>query len=205
MRRHVKQRAEGSITIPLPLSSDLRGRQSVRATFKLSEKAVRALSIVSANLGIKQKSLFDHLLEDAESLKLIAQQISSDLLEVENRIQKTYVISRKTLNCLERTSKDFGAPRDALVEHSLQRLLPVIIKEREKHQRRKQLLKEISDYFSQGGEILEKSKAVLGDDDPVHEELKSAMAGFYNARKAIESLVERGAIIEKFLRQFGEQ
>lgn len=205
MRKDIKQRPKGSISIPLPLSSDLRGRQSVRATFRLSEKAVHALSIVSVNLGIKQKSLFDHLLEDAESLKLIAQQISPDIQEVQNRIQKTYVISRKTLNCLDRTSKDFGAPRDALVEQSIQRLLPVIVKEREKHQRRKQLLKDISDYFNRGREILEKSREVLGEDDPVHEQLASAMTGFYNAHQAIESSVERGDIIERFLREFGER
>ena len=50
--------------IPLPSPEDLRGRQSVRATFKLSSRAIDALSIVAAHLGIKQKSLFDHLIED---------------------------------------------------------------------------------------------------------------------------------------------
>jgi endonuclease/exonuclease/phosphatase family metal-dependent hydrolase len=50
------------IDLPLPSSSDLRGRQSVRATFKLSVRAIDALSIVAAHLGIKQKSLFDHLI-----------------------------------------------------------------------------------------------------------------------------------------------
>lgn len=54
------------------LGSDLRGRQSVRATFKLSEKAIDALSIVAIHLGIKQKSLFDQLINDTSSLSLIA-------------------------------------------------------------------------------------------------------------------------------------
>jgi len=39
---------------------DLRGRQSVRATFRLSEDCIDAISILSAQLGIKQKSVFDH-------------------------------------------------------------------------------------------------------------------------------------------------
>ena len=34
--------------LPLPSYADLRGRQSVRATFRLSEKAIDAISVVSA-------------------------------------------------------------------------------------------------------------------------------------------------------------
>ena len=94
---------------------NLRGRQSVRATFKLSEKAIDAISIVSVHLGIKQKSLIDHLFEDNESLNLIAKEAQSDEFEQPNRIQKTYVLSRKTLSCLDRTSRTFDTPRDALV------------------------------------------------------------------------------------------
>jgi hypothetical protein len=48
---------------------DLRGRQSVRATFRLSEDCIDAISILSAQLGIKQKSVFDHLMEDVQILK----------------------------------------------------------------------------------------------------------------------------------------
>jgi len=44
-------------------SADLRGRQSVRTTFKLSERSIDALSILAGQLGIKQKSLFDHLID----------------------------------------------------------------------------------------------------------------------------------------------
>ena len=64
--------------IPQPSPRDLRGRQSVRATFKLSAKAIEAMSIVSVHLGIKQKSLFDHLIEDAQSLKHIACELESE-------------------------------------------------------------------------------------------------------------------------------
>ena len=56
----------------LPSSSDLRGRQSVRATIKLSENAINTISVVAAHLGIRQKSLFDHLIEDRRSLGLMA-------------------------------------------------------------------------------------------------------------------------------------
>jgi hypothetical protein len=66
MKKDDKEEKNG-ISLPLPSSSALRGRQSVRATFKLSEKAIGAISIVATHLGSKQKSLFDHLIDDARS------------------------------------------------------------------------------------------------------------------------------------------
>jgi hypothetical protein len=185
--------------LPLPSSLDLRGRQSVRATFKLTGKAIDAISVVATHLGIKQKSLFDHLIDDTRSLNLIARNINSGRFKRLNRIQKTYVISRKTLYCLEEVSRDFSAPRDALVEYSIQRLLPVIAEEREKHQRRKEILDEITDYLKQGEKILERSKKLLGEDDPVFDKFKSSVTALYNAHRRIGSFIEKGEIIEKFV------
>ena len=39
------------IALPKPSSGDLRGRQSVRATFKLSAQAIDILSIISGPSG----------------------------------------------------------------------------------------------------------------------------------------------------------
>ena len=187
-----------NISLPEPSSSDLRGRQSVRATFKLSEKAIDALSIVSIHLGIKQKSLFDHLIEDTKALTFIAQEVRSEKLVLPNRVQKTYVLSRKTLSCLDRACKNFGTPRDTLVEYSIQRLLPLITLEREKHRKRKAILGELSEYLKQGGRILKKTREILGEDDPVYDRLESAMAVLFNAHSSIVSSVEKGEIIEDF-------
>jgi len=185
-------------TIPRPSSADLRGRQSVRATFKLSERAIEALSIVAVHLGIKQKSLFDHLMEDVQSLKLIAKEIESDRFSALNRIQKTFVISRKTLSSLDETSRRFNAPRDALVEYSIQRLMPVITRERERHRKRKEILDDINEYLENGLEILEKSRALLGEEDPVSGKLESAVRSLLNAQGHVKAFVERGEIIEEF-------
>ena len=61
--------------MPKTSTSELKARQSVRATFRLSEGCIDAISIVATQLGIKQKSLFDHLAEDIDSLKSIAREI----------------------------------------------------------------------------------------------------------------------------------
>jgi hypothetical protein len=198
MKKNDNQTLGSGISLPLPSSSDLSGSQSIRATFKLTEKAIDAIRIVAAHLCIKQKSLFDHLIDDTQSLNLIAREIESDRFNKLKRIQKTYVLSRKTLSCLEEASKNYDAPRDALVEYSVQRLLPVIAEEREKHRKRKEILGEITEYLKHGEKILGKSMKLLGEDDPVYAEFETAMKVCHNAHSSIESFVEKGGIIENF-------
>ena len=184
--------------LPRPTPQDLRGRQSVRATFKLSAKAIETMSIVAVHLGIKQKSLFDHLIEDAQTLKLIAREIESERFNTINRIQKTFVISRKTLSSLDETSKRFNAPRDALVEYSIQRLLPVLARELEKHRRRKDILRDMNENMENGLKILQKSMTLLGEEDPVFLRWESAMKTLVNTRRDIAAFIEKGKIIEDF-------
>lgn len=198
MKKTDSKKLGDGITVSKAFTADLRGKQSVRATFKLTEKAIEMISIVAAQLGIKQKSLFDHLIEDTHYLNSIAREIQLSEFIKQVRIQKTYVISRKTLCCLEDASKNFSAPRDALVEYSIQRLLPIIAEEREKHLNRKEILNEITEYLQQGDKILRKSREVLGEQDPVYDQFKTAMTVCHNAHCNINSFVEKGKIIEDF-------
>jgi hypothetical protein len=184
--------------LPRPSPDDLRGRQSVRATFKLSARAIEAMSIVSVHLGIKQKSLFDHLIEDAQSLSHIAREIESEKFRSLSRKQKTFVISRRTLSCLDDISKRFQAPRDALVEYSIQRLLPLIDQERERHRRRKEILNDMNEYLADGLKIFKKSRSLLGEDDPVFIRLASGIKSLMNAQANVNAFVEKGEIIEEF-------
>jgi len=187
-----------NISLPPPSAFDLRGRQSVRATFKLSPKAIEALNIVAAQLGIKQKSIFDHLIEDAQSLMLLARKIDSESLKDLERVQKTFVISRKTLISLEKTARKANASRDALLEMSLQRLLPIISRERDKHDRRKRILHEIRSFLDKGLELLAKSETDLGHDDPTTVNFKSAIKALTAAQNATSAFVNKGEIIENF-------
>jgi len=201
MKENEKEKGiEGTARISLPQTSstELRGRQSVRATFRLSERAIEALSIASVQLGIKQKSLFDHLLEDIEALNLIAERFKSERFEQPNRIQKTYVLSRRTLSFLDEVSRSFATPRDALVEYSIQRLLPLIAREREKHRMRKEIFGEMTEHFKQGEKILKKARNLLGGDDPLYGRFETAMRALYSAHRDVESFVEKGKLIEKF-------
>ena len=192
--KHVRQE-QG---IAVPSLSELRGRQSVRATFRLSGKAIEAISVAAAHMGIKQKSLFDHLIDDVESLAVVAREMESKRFLRLKRVQKTFVLSRRTLCSLEEVSKDFETPRDALVEYSIARLLPVIEEERKKHEKRKKILEEIGNYLEQGEEISEKVENALGEEDMLSEKLKGAVSTLRGAYETMASFVEKGKVIERF-------
>ena len=179
-------------------SLDLRGRQSVRATFRLSEDCIEAISILAVQLGIKQKSVFDHLMEDAQVLKNVARELRNTEFDRQERIQKTFVISRRSLSFLDTISSKHNAPRDALVEYSIRRLLPIIASERKKHEKRKKLLAEIANHFAEGEKLLSKSKKMLGTDDRIVSNLESAMTAYQNAFDDIANFIEKGKVLEKF-------
>lgn len=196
MARENKIDENGSLTFIT--SSGLRGRQSVRATFKLSSGCIEAISIVAAQLGIKQKSLFDHLAQDSASLNAIAKEVRNARVGAEHRVQKTYVISRSSLSLLDQISRTFNAPRDALVEFSVRRLLPVIDNEQKKYEMRKAAFSGIQKHFNKGTQLLEKMIDQLGEDDPVVARLSSVMETYASAEKTIGAFLERTRGIEDF-------
>ena len=196
----MKKHAEITLSQDLTQASvtDLRGRQSVRATFKLSEGCIDAITIVATQLGIKQKSLFDHLSEDTQTLQSIARRLRNRRLDRRDRKQKTYVISRRTLNCLDDIARRFDAPRDALVEYSVQRLLPLILREQRRHEKRKQMLSRITRHFRRGERLMAELGRQLGKEDPVYRRLAAAMITYAGAYEQIRAIVDRGRIIEDF-------
>lgn len=186
------------LRIELPSPRDLRGRQSVRATFRLSAKAIEAMSIAAVHLGIKQKSLFDHLMEDTKALEMIARELQTEKYEPVSRVQKTYVLSRKTLSYLENACKRYETPRDALVELSIQRLIPLIDKEKQKHRHRKDLLNKMHQLILDGSRILEEADENLGSEDPVYDRLEHAMHTMLVAYDTVKAFVDKGEVIEDF-------
>ncbi len=184
--------------LPLPSSSDLRGRQSVRATFKLSSRAIDALAVCAIHLGIKQKSLFDHLIDDMKALQAIAQELNPSQFGKLSRIQKTFVLSKRTLSCLDEVSQSLNAPRDALVEYSIQRLLPVIEKERKRHRKRKSLLEKMESYLEEGEQLLQMARKELGTEDPVTNRLEAVVNTCRGAVDTVSAFVDKGSVIEEF-------
>lgn len=198
MQKDEKNQLNVAFSLSNPSTMGLRGRQSVRATFRLSEACIDAIMVLSAQLGIKQKSVFDHLMEDAQGLKDMARELANIEMDPHERIQKTFVISRRSLSFLDSISSEYDTPRDALVEHSVRRLLPIIAKERKRHEKRKELFIEISNHFANGEQLLSKANEMLDADDPIVNKLKTALTVCKNVHDDIASFIEKGKIIEEF-------
>jgi hypothetical protein len=189
---------EPPLSLPQPSALDLRGRQSVRATFRLSGECIEAISIVAIHLGIQQKSLFDHLAEDVEFLETVGRELSNTKLPVQDRVQKTFVISRRSLMSLDHISRRHNAPRDALVEFSVHRLLPLIRRERKRHASRKEMFAALTDHMEQGRRLLEMLRDSLGKEDPLANRFEAVMSLYRNTYQQLDAFMERGRLIEDF-------
>ncbi|THB77763.1 MAG: hypothetical protein D6B25_05965 [Desulfobulbaceae bacterium] len=179
-------------------STDLRGKQSVRTTFKLSPKCIDAMSLLAGQLGIKQKSLFDHLMDDTQALKAIAEESPEEQTRRSERVAKTYVISRRTLEVLEHFSRKFETPRDILVEFSIERIMPLVEEERKKHEQRKKLLERIDDLHRSSRKLLAEADQTLDSDDPVLERLFHIHRSVDQGCQEIDSIIAKGRKLEEF-------
>jgi len=179
-------------------TADLKGRQSVRTTFKLPTRCIDALSLLAGQLGIKQKSIFDHLADDTQALQALAREIERQETSRENRVAKTYVISRKTLENLEQVSRRFQAPRDALVEFSIERIMPLLKKEKQKHENRKTLAPKLNEFLKNSRELLEQADGVLDRDDPVFEKIIQMVGAAKSGCDEVGLIIEKGKKLEDF-------
>lgn len=194
----VKKKKLDYSELSMTSSFGLRGMQSVRASFRLSSDCIEMISIVSAQLGIKQKSLFDYLLKDAESILEIATKLKGTKLNAEGRIQKTFVISRSTLAVLDDIAKTHQAPRNAIIEFSVQRLLPIVAKEREKHTLRQEICERFHSNYKVLREILEDAEKRLGPGDPAFDKMAPVLETYATAKNALSGFIDRGKGIENF-------
>ena len=177
---------------------ELRGKQSVRATFKISQKAIDAIGLVAIHMGIKQKSLFDHIIEDSDALGSLAKTIRIRQFKKIPRKQKTFVLSRKTIESLGAISLAYGTPRDALVEYSVKKLESIINAEKARHKERKILLKEVIDHFYQGRVLYKKAIAILGKDDPFTRRIGKAVFDCQKREVELSEFIEKSKVLENF-------
>ena len=179
-------------------TADLRGRQSVRTTFKLPARSIDALSLLAGQLGIKQKSIVDHLVDDTQTLQALAREFDQEETSSENRIAKTYVVSRRTLENLEQVSKRYQTPRDALVEFSIERIMPLLQSEKEKHEKRKALLPKLNRFLESAGELLADADMNLDRDDPVFEKIIQMAGAVESGCDEVDLIIEKGRKLEEF-------
>jgi len=201
-------RKNGSMAPELCISAQgLKGRQSVRTTFRLPEQTIKLLGLAAAQLGLKQKSLFDQLVEDRKILNLIAGQAEkmARAREIKNgkRRQKTFVLSRRSLEALDAVARQRQVPRDLLVEISISRLLPVITDEQEKHRKRIALHREFAELASRLGALERKAAKTLGRDDQAASLVREAARHCRTSNEKLAAIIRNGEGLEEFTLQAG--
>ena len=195
---HDTKMERADVALMLTNSADLLGKRSVRATFRLSAEFIEALSILSTRLGIKQKSLFDHLMEDMDTLQAIARRMNVGNQIRKGRIQKTFVISRKSLASLDSVSKKYSASRDDIVESSIRRLLPILAAEQQKQKKRETALNKIGEHLGQTATLIQEIEKLLEEEDPILLMLKSILNSYENAYRDVDDFVTKGKRIKTF-------
>ncbi len=182
----------------LELTADfLKEKQSVRATFRLPVQVIKIVSIAASQLGIKQKTLIDQLVEDHEILTQLAREALKFEPTDDERQQKTYVLSRKSLHALEKVSGEFCLPRDVLIEISVNRLLPIIHAEKNKLAKRIKMLADLEAFQREGEALLKKALHSLGSEDPAVQQLAEMLKLGDKNIEHTRHLIEQGRIVEQ--------
>ncbi len=175
----------------------LRGRQSVRATFRLPTKLIELLGIIADQFGVKQKSLFDQLIDNLEILNQVADYAARTTPGKKERRPKTFVLSKQSLLTLEKVAAERQISRDILMEMSIRRLFPVLQAESEKQRKRAKVLREMELLLKQGHQLQEKTEQLLGKADPASE-MVGSMIGICDEKvKIIAEIVAKGKNLEK--------
>jgi hypothetical protein len=188
----------GSLSIPKASATELRGRQSIRVSFKLTRKCIEAMNILGSHLRLKPKSLFDHMVQESQTLEAIAARAQGLSPDNQPRMAKTYVISRDAAEMLDDVARTRNVSRDALVETSVQHLVPLIQKEQVRHTARKNLASRMERHVQGGRELLDDMVAELGEGDPMCDKMRSVMAVYERAFESLSVFIQKGEIIEGF-------
>jgi hypothetical protein len=156
------------------------------------------MHILGSHLGLKPKSLFDHMVEEAATLDAIASHAAGLRLDDQPRLAKTYVISRDAVELLDEVARQRKVSRDALVETSVQHLMPLIKKEQGRHISRKNLAQRMGCHLRNGRKLHADMVAELGDNDPMCDKMAHVMTAYERAFAALSAFIEKGERIEGF-------
>ncbi|MCB2146401.1 MAG: hypothetical protein KQI81_07990 [Deltaproteobacteria bacterium] len=177
---------------------DLLGKKSVKATFRLRPEVISVLSILSTQLGIKQKSLFDYLMEDVNALHAITRASGPGRFDKAKRVRKTLMLSQKSLAALKAAAEQSSTSLDDIVERLIHRLLPVFEKERRRQGKRENALAKIKKHFNQGKPLMHEIRRLVGKEDSLYQSFQAVMRSYAKAFADIETLVNKGKRIANF-------
>jgi hypothetical protein len=182
---------------------DLSRKRSVRTTFRLNKDTFSEMESLSIYNSISRKELIDYIVDIVQNLadfsnegKLLLHSINNKIsgqTQKADLIRKTQVISKKSLNTLNRLSKDTGLSRDQLITLAL-----IIYKTnlRQVHKNHEKALKDINKLISKINETENALKKFLDPDDPVLMRFAYIAIVTDNLCSAIRSEIDKGVPID---------
>lgn len=181
----------------LPL--DLRGRQSVRTTFRISPKANEQLVWLADEYDVTLKDVLDDALLSHEFIDEWTHLIAKgDLLSKEEpSVRKTHVVSRRTVDRLRDLANKHGITRDEVLE-SLVYLIAGFAKDRIQETRKlhKKALDIMSQFEAAVDQTMERLGNVLDGDDPIILRFDCIRELSYELISAIQSEQKDGTPID---------
>ena len=144
---------------------ELKAKQSVRTTFRLTDKTINLMKVAAKHLGIRQKTLLDQILEDEKALNLLADDAITYARNENKCRPKTLVLSQKALDLMGEISYRYDIPRDFLIELSVARLASYINSLAETHAKRRTFMEELDQYSTHISDLFNKAGNMLQEDD----------------------------------------
>ncbi|MEN8140206.1 MAG: hypothetical protein ABFR97_03185 [Thermodesulfobacteriota bacterium] len=170
----------------------LRAKQSVRVTFKLSPETIVLLRSMAGQLGIRQKTLFDQLIAASDLMAGGTPASPGAAPEPQRRRQKTFVLSQETVDTLNQLARRHNVPRNLLVEMFIHRLRPILAEEQERHGLRRQLLPDLAQQTAAMADLQARARRLLGSDDPLTREVSQLSQAAQAAQSRIMAIVAQG-------------
>ena len=178
-------------------------KRSVRTTFRLGKDTFSKMESLSKYYKITKKELIEFLVDTVQTFADSSEQGESLLNRIDNKtsgqtqkadlIRKTQVISKKSLNTLNKLSNDTGFSRDQLIKFA------VIIHKFSFKQIRKnheKALKDINKLVSKINETRKTLKKYLDPNDPVLIRFEVIDIVTDNLCTAIESEINDGVPVD---------
>ena len=198
MANKSSKKETSTITLPRMTTLALKGKQSVRTSFKLSEGCIHAINIVATQLGIKHRSLFDYMVEDTRSLEALAKEIVKKESNENKGFQKSFIVSRQTLLVIDSLCKKLKVSRNSLIELSVRRLLPIIEKEMKNHLKREEMFELVDKHYQESRKVLNLIKKGVGTEDPAYKTYQTTVIACKQVRKQYKEIISKSKVIEGF-------
>jgi hypothetical protein len=177
-------------------------KRSVRTTFRLDKDTFSNMESLSKYYKITKKELIEFLVDTVQTFADPSEQGESLLNRIDNKtsgqtqkadlIRKTQVISKKSLNTLNKLSKNTGFSRDQLIKFAVTIHLSSFKQIRKNHEK---ALKDIKKLVSKINETEDTLKKFLAPDDAVLERFAYIAIVTDNLCSAIQSEINKGVPI----------